>query len=65
MLVPTVSSYLGTSGKALFGLLVIVVTIPSEAYTRVFESKFNRPPFKVYCTNLINYEEENPGALRN
>jgi hypothetical protein len=29
--VGALSPYLGTSGKALFGLLVIVVTIPSEA----------------------------------
>jgi hypothetical protein len=60
-----ISPYMRTSGKTLFGLLVNIVTIPSEDYTRVFESKFNHPPFKIYCNNLINYEKKNPELLRN
>jgi hypothetical protein len=63
--VGALSHYLGTSGKTLFGLLVNIVTIPPEDYTSIFESKFNRPPFKIYFNNLINYEETNPGLLRN
>jgi hypothetical protein len=49
----------GHNVKTLFGLLINIVTIPSEDYIRVFESKFNHPPFKIYCnTNLINYEKK-------
>jgi hypothetical protein len=60
-----VSSYMRTSDKTLFGLLLNIVTTPFEDYTRVFESKFNHPPFKIYRNNLINYEKINPELLRN